>query len=165
MVPFNGGKVKGYTYNADTAETILDNMIGNGSQIQKKIEQAPLFKPEENVQWAFGTPNNSDFYQSRVNPGTKNNNVKPFESEYVGPGLNQGYGSAGSGGFNSGMESRDSWLPKTVDQLRVDTNPKLEYELINHEGPAQSMIKNVGIIGRVEKQHPDTFFINSQDRW
>jgi hypothetical protein len=165
MVPFNGGKVKGYTYNANMAESILDNMNGSGSQIQKKIEQAPLFKPEENVQWAFGTPNNSDFYQSRVNPGTKNNNVKPFESEHVGPGLNQGYGSSGSGGFNSGMESRDSWLPKTVDQLRVDTNPKLEYELINHEGPAQSNIKNVGIIGRVEKQKPDTFFINTQDRW
>ena len=165
MVPFNGGKVKGYTYNANMAESILDNMNGSGSQIQKKIEQAPLFKPEENIQWAFGTPNNSDFYQSRVNPGTKNNNIKPFESEYVGPGLNQGYSSSGSGGFNSGMESRDSWLPKTVDQLRVDTNPKLEYELTNHEGPAQSNIKNVGIIGRVEKQKPDTFFINTQDRW
>jgi hypothetical protein len=63
------------------------------------------------------------------------------------------------------MEARDKWLPYTVDQLRVDTNPKLEYELINHEGPANAYIKNVGKIGRVEKQKPDTFFINSQDRY
>jgi hypothetical protein len=63
------------------------------------------------------------------------------------------------------MESRDSWLPKTVDQLRVDTNPKLEYNLNNLEGPANSIVKNLGLIGRVEKQHPDTFFINTQDRW
>jgi hypothetical protein len=168
MVPFNGGKVKGRTYDMNINESVLDNMIGSGSQVIKKIEQAPLFKPEANMQWAYGTPNNSDFYQSRVNPGTKINNVKPFDSVMVGPGLDQGYGMNGSNGYNSGMEARDKWLPKTVDQLRVDTNPKLEYELINHEGPANSFIKSaptVQMLGRIEKQRPDTFFINTQDRW
>lgn len=165
MTPFNGGKVRGNTYNANMSESILDNMNGSGSQVTKKIEQAPLFKPEDNVQWAYGTPNNSDFYQSRVNPGMINNNVKPFDSERVGPGLNEGFSNKGSGGFNSGMEARDKWLPYTVDQLRVETNPKIEYELTNHEGPANAQIKNLGLIGRVEKQQPDTFFINSQDRW
>jgi len=165
MVPFNGGKVKGNTFNVNIAESVLDNMIGSGSQVIKKIEQAPLFKPVEDMQWAYGMPNQSDFYQSRVNPGMRNNNVKPFATEYVGPGLDQGYTTKGSGGFNSGMDARDKWLDKTVDELRVATNPKLEYELINHEGPAVSNIKSMGIIGRVEKQKPDTFFINSQERW
>jgi hypothetical protein len=168
MVPFNGGKVKGRTYDVNINESVLDNMIGSGSQVIKKIEQAPLFKPEQNMQWAYGMPNQSDFYQSRVNPAMKNNNVKPFDTIMVGPGLDQGYGINGSNGYNSGMEARDKWLPKTVDQLRVDTNPKLEYELINHEGPANSFIKTAPtsqMIGRVEKQRPDTFFINTQDRW
>jgi hypothetical protein len=169
MVPFNGGKVKGNTYDVNIAESVLDNMIGSGSQTIKKIEQAPLFKPEDNVQWAHGAPNNSDFYQSRVNPGMKNNNIKPFDSVMVGPGLDKGYNSVnGTGGYNSGMEARDKWLPYTVDQMRVATNPKLEYELTNHEGPANSYIKNAAstqTMGRVEKQRPDTFFINSQDRW
>ena len=168
MVPFNGGKVKGRAYDIDIAETVLDNMIGSGSQVIKKIEQAPLFKPEDNMQWAYGMPNQSDFYQSRVVPGMKNNNVKPFDSVMVGPGLDKGYGINGSNGYNSGMEARDKWLPKTVDELRVDTNPKLEYELLGHEGPADSFIKNAAttqMLGRVEKQRPDTFFINSQDRW
>jgi hypothetical protein len=165
MVPFEGGKIKGYTYDVNIAESILDNMNGSGSQIIKKIEQAPLFKPEDNVQWAYGAPNNSDFFQSRVNPGMWNNNVKNFNSENVGPGLNQGYTTTGSGGYNSGMEARDYWLPKTVDELRVVTNPKLEYTQVNLEGPANSLVKNLGILGRVEKQHPDTFFINTQDRW
>ena len=165
MVPFYGGKMKGYTYDTQIAETVLDNMVGSGSQNIKKIEQAPLFKPEDNVQWAFGTPNNSDFYQSRVNPGTRNHNVKPFESERVAPGLNAGYNTQGSGGYNSGMESRDDWLPKTVDELRVATNPKLEYSLENHEGPGDAQIKNLGKIGRVEKNRPDRFYIQSQDRW
>ena len=168
MVPFNGGKVKGNTYRANTSETILDNMMGTGSQVIKKIEQAPLFKPEQNMQWAYGMPNQSDFYQSRVNPAMKNNNVKPFDTVMVGPGLDKGYSVNGTGGYNSGMEARDKWLPPTVDQLRVATNPKLEFELTNHEGPANSYIKNAAttqMIGRVEKQRPDTFFINNQDRW
>jgi len=165
MVPFNGGKVKGNLYNANITESVLDNMNGSGSQLFRKVEQAPLFKPEENMQWSHGAPNQSDFFQSRVNPAMKNNNVKPFESEYVGPGLNQGYGTSGSGGFNSGMEARDKWMEKTVDQLRIATNPKMEYNLANHEGPAGSLVKNVGLIGRVEKQGPDRFYMNTQDRW
>ena len=49
MVPFNGSKPKGQIYNNNNAQTILDNYSGTGSQITKKIEQAPLFKPQENV--------------------------------------------------------------------------------------------------------------------
>lgn len=165
MVPFTNSKPFGQTYNNNNAETILDNYVGNGSQIIKKIEQAPLFKPQENVQWAFGMPDMSDFYQSRQNPVNRNNMVKPFESVRVGPGLDKGYSSAGSHGFNAGMEARDKWLPKTVDELRVSTNPKQEYTLDSLQGPAQAVIKNVGIEGRVEKYRPDTFFINTQDRW
>jgi len=168
MIPFNGGKVKGRPYDINIAETVLDNMAGTGSQTIKKIEQAPLFKPEENMQWAYGMPNQSDFYQSRVVPVLKNNNVKPFDTIMVGPGLDQGYGFNGSNGYNAGMEARDKWLPKTVDQLRVETNPKLEYELLGHEGPADSYIKTPSttqMLGRVEKQRPDTFFINTQNRW
>ena len=165
MVPFNGGKPKGQIYNNNNAETILDNYVGNGSQVIKKIEQAPLFKPQENVQWTYGMPDMSDFYQSRQNPVNRNNMVKPFESIRVGPGLDKGYSADGSHGFNAGMEARDKWLPKTVDELRVATNPKQEYDLNGLQGPAQSQIKNVGIEGKVEKYRPDTFFINTQDRW
>jgi hypothetical protein len=168
MVPFVGGKMRGYTYDTNLAESQLDNMVGSGSQTIKKIEQAPLFKPEDNMTWSHGTPNNSDFFQSRQIPGMINNNVKPFESQMVGPGLDKGYCVNGTGGYNSGLEARDKWLPPTVDELRIETNPKLEYELINHEGPANSYIKdaaNIQTQGRVEKQRPDTYFINSQDRW
>jgi hypothetical protein len=165
MVPFNGGKPHGQVYNNNNAETILDNYVGGGSQVIKKIEQAPLFKPQENVQWTYGMPSVSDFIQSRQNPVNKNSMVKPFESVRVGPGLDKGYSAEGSLGFNSGMEARDKWLPKTVDELRVATNPKQEYNLDGLEGPAQTYIKNIGIEGKVEKYRPDTFFINTQDRW
>ena len=168
MMPFYGGKLPGKTYEINNTENILDNYVGAGSQVIKKIEQAPLFKPEQNMQWAYGMPNQSDFIQSRQNPVQKNHNTKPFDSIMVGPGLDQGYCFNGSNGFNSGMEARDKWLPYTVDQLRVDTNPKLEYKLINHEGPANAYIKHdsgTAQLGRIEKNRPDTFYINTQDRW
>ena len=48
-----------------------------------------------------------------------------MESVQVGPGLNQGYeGGPSELGFNNGMESRDTWKPKTVDELRASNNPK-----------------------------------------
>jgi hypothetical protein len=168
MLPFNGGKVKGQLYATNTSQSVLDNMVGTGSQLVKKVEQAPLFKPQGDMQWAYGAPNMSDFYQSRVMPGTKINNVKPFETVNVGPGLGKQYSADGTGGFNSGMEMRDSWMPKNVDELRVATNPKQEYSLENLQGPAISNILAVptaDILGKVEKNRPDTFFMNTPDRW
>ena len=163
MVPFYGGKIKGQMYNEAT-ESQLDNMVGAGSQIIRKVEQAPLFEPKNDVQYPYGAPDMSEFFASREVVSKLKNNVKPFESVIVGPGLNQGFESQGSGGFNSGREQRDMWLPKTVDELRVDTNPKMSYILDGLGGPAESVVKNVGIEGFVEKYKPDTFYVNSQDR-
>lgn len=163
MVPFYGGKIKGKIYNEAT-ESILDNMVGAGSQIIRKVEQAPLFEPKSDMQYPYGTPGMTEFFASRQVPSNVNNNVKPFESIHVGPGLNKGFDSKGSGGFNSGMEQRELWIPKTVDELRVDTNPKMTYILDGLGGPANSFIKNTGIEGFVEKYKPDTFYVNSQDR-
>ena len=163
MVPFYGAKIKGQMYNEAT-ESQLDNMVGAGSQIIRKVEQGPLFEPKSDMQYQYGTPDMTDFFASRQVPSMINNNVKPFESIHVGPGLNKGFESSGSGGFNSGMEQRDTWLPKTVDDLRVDTNPKMSYILDGLGGPAGSVVKNVGIEGFVEKYKPDKFYVNSQDR-
>ena len=165
MVPFYGAKIRGQVYNNNNAETILDNMSGSGSQIIKKTEQAPLFKPQQGLHNSHGTQNVSDFMQSRQNPVLRNNNYKPFDSINVGPGINKGYGSEGSGGFNSGMESREYWMDKTVNELRVDTNPKEEYSLMDHQGPASALIKNLGSIGKVEKNLVDGSYENTFDRW
>ena len=166
MVPFNGGKIHGYQYKLNNTESILDAYSGAGSLNIHKKEQAPLFKPEGQITWGgMGMPNMSNFYESRVNPAMKNSMVKPFESVKVAPALDKGYSSEGFGGFNSGMDARDKYLPKTTDELRVLTNPKQEYSLDGLEGALQSVVKNRGIEGKVEKYRPDTFFINGQDRW
>ena len=165
MIPFTGSKTTQQTLNGTRSDAMLDNMSGSGSQYITKQERAPLFKPEDNVQLAHGQPNMNDFFQSRSNPSLKFNNMKPFESEMVAPGLNAGYSSQGVGGLNAGMEAREAYMPKSVDDLRVATNPKLEYNLDNHQGPASSGVKNIGMMGKMEQHKPDTFYAQSEDRW
>jgi len=165
LVPYFGKQKRVGTELRQQTEQTMDAYTGAGSLRMSKTEVAPLFSPEENVQWANGTPNQTDFFRSRVNPGLKNSNVKPFEEERVAPGLNQGFTASGSGGFNSGMEARTSWLDKTVDQLRVASKPKVSFELSSHEGPAQTLVKNLGVQPPVEKQLPDRYFANSPDRY
>ena len=168
MAPFFGGRIRGSTQNPNISETVLDNMAGTGSQQIKKQEQSPLFAPQKDIRYANGAPNMSDFYQSRVMPGSKMSNVKLWDEQKVAPGLDAGYTSQGQLGFNSGMAAREKWVDRNVDQLRVATNPKQTFGLANHEGPAYNYIKAPATQetqGKVEKYLPDTYFINTPDRW
>ena len=162
MVPYFGGNLKTSSLRESANESILDNTTGSGSQFIKKQEQSPLFSPGENLQWAHGMPNQNDFIKSRINPSMRMSNVNPFKQEQVAPGLGLGYTNEGSGGFNSGMEQRDLWKPKTADELRVDNNPKSSGVLIyGHEGPANSSIKNIATreqMGIMEKHRPERAF-------
>jgi hypothetical protein len=161
MVPYFGSNVRTKFADSNTAESVLDNMVGAGSQIQTKTEQSPLFSPSENLNWAYGAPNNTDFIRSRMNVSQKMSNVKPFEEERVTPGLN----GQNSQGFNSGMMARETWLPKTVDELRVSNNPKASHMILGHEGPAISRITNLGIMGQMEKNRPDTSYETGPERY
>ena len=169
MVPFFGSRIRGRTTDSDTHESILDSYSGSGSQKICKEERAPLFAPQANIQFPNGMPNFTSFFQSRVNPGTQMANVKPWEEVRVAPGLNQGFTSCGSNGFNSGMEARDLWVDRNVDELRTTTNPKLTYSLENHEGPSYNwnvqQPPDAKTYGHVEKFLPDKFYLNTPDRW
>lgn len=162
MVPFFGSNLRTKIANENNNEGLLDSYTGSGSQTITKKEQAPLFAPSANQQWANGAPNMSEFYQSRVNPSLRMANVKPFAEEHVAPGLGLGYTSEGAGGYNSGMMMRDKWLDKTADQLRVDNKPKATgFMLYGHEGPADSHIKQNATteqMGIMEKHLPDQSF-------
>jgi len=166
MVPFFAGNIRSRINDMNANESVLDNYVGSGSQSYSKKEQAPLFTPKEHQQWANGAPNNTEFMRSRVNPSSKMANVNPFKQEQVGPGLGLGYTTEGGGGFNSGMAERQAWTAKTVDELRVLTNPKAGgVSIIGHEGPASSHIKQMGHQGIQEKHRPDTSFEMTKDRY
>jgi hypothetical protein len=165
MVPYFGGQVRSRNLNANANESTLDNYQGQGSQIFSKVEQSPLFAPGEHYNYAYGAPNNNDFYQSRVNPSLRMANVKPFEDQKVAPGLGLGYTNEGSGGFNSGMAARETWLPKTVDEMRVNNHQKSsEHGLLGYEGPAISNITVRGDHAPVNKNRQSTTFEMGHER-
>jgi hypothetical protein len=164
MAPFFGSK--SHQINQPNAtESTLDNYTGAGSQAISKKEQAPMFHPGDNYQWANGMPNSTDFVQSRMNPSTRMANTQPFESIKVAPGLGLGYTSEGVGGFNSGVMARELWRDKTVDELRVANKQKASgFGLFGYEGPASSNVQEMGQIGRVEKNRVEKTFEMGQDR-
>tara|TARA_Y100000389_G_scaffold101367_1_gene98144 strand:- start:6336 stop:7952 length:1617 start_codon:yes stop_codon:yes gene_type:complete len=145
-------------------ENILDFHIGMGSQDIQKREQAPLFKPEKNMHWVHGTPNVNDFVQDRMrnNVTSKMNNVKPWDEIKVAPGLNRGYTTDGDGGFNSGMEAREKWMPKTANEMRTLNNQKNTYSgvVLGPKGKNKRPI-----MGKMEKNRPDRYYENTPDRW
>ena len=165
MVPFFSSKTTGA---GGEHASFLDNMSGGGSQYISKQEQAPLFSPQKDMRFANGTPNQTEFMRSRVVPSLRMANVKTWDEQRVGPGLDQGYTVDGDMGFNSGMAARDKWVDRNVDQLRVETNPKLTFSLDQHKGPAtffNNAPATVETQGKVEKHLPDTYFVNTPDRW
>ena len=92
----------------------------------EKQEQKPLFQPQKNMSNVYGSQNLDGYMLDRYYVSNIRSNETPLEKVYVGPGLNKGYTSEPNGGFQQ-ADTRDYVLPKTTDQIRVKTNPKISY--------------------------------------
>ena len=131
-------------------DATMDNYTGAGSMSIEKSEVSCFFKPHENMQNVYGNQNQSDFMQSRVVESQRFANSKPWEEVKVAPG---------SSGFNSGMENREKWIDKNVDQLRITNNPKANTPT-NYVPPAYKMGDHA-TIGKTINKKPDTYFVNT----
>jgi hypothetical protein len=161
MTPFFGGTAKQNV--EDTAnQTLLETFTGNDSTYQSKMElkRDDLFQPVANLSNVYGTQNLDGYNLDRYVVGNIRNNQSPVEPIRVGPGLNQGFTAEGSGGFQQ-ANTLDFIQPKTVDELRVKTKPKVSYEGVVIPG---SGVSKPGKVGTVAKNQPDTFYVNSPDR-
>lgn len=157
---YYSSKTNGYTDLQQ--QSILDTYTGQGTYDIKKEEIAPLFKPETNMQNVYGNKNNNDFLQSRVVGSQRHANTKPWQEIKDTPGINMSYNEGSNMGLNNYTLQRDSYKPKTVDELRTSCNPKCVYTLDNHKGPAIKPVQR-GIQGKIVKQLPDTTFANDNN--
>tara|TARA_Y100000768_G_scaffold387791_1_gene380301 strand:+ start:948 stop:2915 length:1968 start_codon:yes stop_codon:yes gene_type:complete len=124
MVPFYGSNVKQNT-DSDANSGLVERYTGVSDLSIRKEETASLFDlQQENI---YGTQNVSDKMRDRYSASNFKQGVPLIEPVRVGPGLNKGYNSQPSGGFQQN-DALDYARQPTVDELRVATNPKMSYE-------------------------------------
>ena len=160
MQPFFGSNVR---QNLDEFSTrgIFENFTGTSDSYQKKHEMGQLFQPQKNFTNVYGTGNLDGYMYDRYYVSNIRSSETPVEKVYVGPGLNQGYTNEPSGGFQQ-PDAQDYSMPKTVDELRVKTNPKISYYGRVVSG---QKIAKPSKIGTVYKNRPDTFYVQEPDRY
>lgn len=159
-VPFFGARVTQSMYSGGT-DGILDSRTGAGKEYFQKREVRSFYDAKPGTGNPFGNQVETDFEQSRMVSGQNMNNVFPIEQIRVGPGANDGYTNLGKGGFQQD-QLREYGLPKTTDELRVVTKPKLSYEPPVIRG--QNHVTQPGIQADVKKNKPDRFVILGMDR-
>ena len=159
-VPFFGAALKQSTYSGAT-DSILDHHTGAGKEYFQKSETRSFYDAKPGTGNPFGNSNESDFIQSRMVSGQNMKNVFPIDQVQVGPGANDGYSNLGKGGFQQD-QLFEYKLPKTTDELRIDTRPKISYT--QEPVPGASQITQPGIQAEVNKNKPDRFVLYGMDR-
>ena len=158
MVPFFGANRTQSTY-SDGHESLLDSYTGMGKNtFFRKEEAGAFFSPEAGRGNPWKAPVETDFEQSRQVTSLAMKNVAPIDRVQVGPGINDGYTNLPSGGLNQGIESREFQLPKTTDEMRIATKPKLTYTSNPTPGKQRYGLQP-GLQAPVKKNKPDRFQI------
>jgi hypothetical protein len=124
----------------------------------RKEEAGAFFTPEAGRGNPWKAQVETDFEQSRQVTSLAMKNVAPIDRVQVGPGVNDGYTNLPSGGFNQGIESREFQLPKTTDEIRIATKPKLTYTSNPTPGKQRYGLQP-GLQAPVKKNKPDRFQI------
>jgi hypothetical protein len=160
MVPFFGGSVKQNTYE-NANKPILEFHTGQYSNCIKKQEITPMFQPSKNINNTHGTKLSISEQLERYSQSNIRNNEVPIEPLKVGPGLANGFTSVPSGGYQQ-ANMREYIMPKSVDEIRTKSNPKLSYKGRIITG--KSVNDKRKIIGNVSKRRPETFYKSGPER-
>jgi DnaJ-class molecular chaperone len=110
---------------AQVRQRKMEHFTGSANDIawRPKTERRPLFNPTAGLTNIYGTPVMTDYYESRYIPSYNRQKELPFQQIKVTPGLNLGYNELGQHGFGDSFRV----LPKTVDELRPLSKPKITY--------------------------------------
>lgn len=157
--PSFGNSVK-QNISSDLNQPILSSHIGN-MDYRNKTETAPLFTPTTNTNYNAGTQNNFGEIRSRMQTSQYRKNELPFEQITVGKGLGKDATAVPSGGFHP--DYREHIMPKTVDELRGASNPKITYNGVTTNKKDRNNRR--AKMGKYEKRTADTFYIQTPDNY
>ena len=160
MIPFIKSR-NAQSTNPEAFQNQLERFTGVSEHYKPKRETPNFFTPQKDVGNVYGAQHAVDFEHERMPVPTAHKNVLPFKQERVGPGLGLGFTTEPKGGFHQ-YEARDYAMPKTVDELRVKSNPKVTYEgrVVDGQKGAER-----GKIGRVAKNKVDTYYKQTPDMY
>ena len=139
-------------YNEQTYAHRMELFSGSSKNFTPKKELLKEnFSPlERDVNLVNGSQNNIELLQGYYLPGREKRNILPFEQQQIGPGLNLDPSQTSRPDGGSFEEYRP--LPKTVDELRSDDNPKITFEGVMKPGQKGS---KGSTIGKVYKRRPE----------
>lgn len=128
MKPFGASKQHIYGP-VNEALPIFESYTGKSEiQYKPKREVESFFQPSMEManMNMMKTPN--DTQRDRVENSLRaQNNILPFEQIKVGPGVNQGFSAKPMDKLEQDLEIRNIVLPKSVDDLRVANNQRIQY--------------------------------------
>ena len=156
-VPFFGSHIKQSQFNDNN--NILDNHTGTENFTKRKSAPLPMFEPTKEINFQNTTDRNDEMSNRHV-PSRFKKNELPFEQVRVGPGMDEDL-TAPSGGFH--QDTRDFIIPKSIDELRPASNPQISYK--GRVIPGKAPSGKSSLKPNIAKNRPDTFFLNSEDRY
>ena len=157
---FFGRDIKPHFKGTLKQDILLDN--GNRHQYYtNKVSNEPLFSPMKNTNENYGAQNNIESLHARQFSSQMRYNELPFEQIRVGSGVGKEFTAIPNGGFHK--DYREHIMPKTIDQLRTKSNPKISYNGVTVIG--KSINNKSKKIGKVEKRSPDTAFLQTPEQY
>ena len=161
MVPFIKSKNQ-QNFNDNVYSNTLGRHTGNDETYRpKKVEVKSFFDLTPNNSFVYGSPSYTETVGTdRYVPSQKRQGEKPFQDIRVGPGLAAGFTAEPVGGLNQ-ANARDYVIPKSIDETRVLTNPKLTYE-----GRVIAGLKSGqrGLQAKPIKQRPERYYNSNPER-
>ena len=127
MKPYFSGKYGYGNYNEGFDDVKQHKMeLFNGAEkiYKKKVEAPQRFAPVADMTYIYGTPVRPEDEDSRYIPSLYRQGELLDDPVRVTPGVNLDYNDVGTQGYHSMYRA----LPKTVDELRVTSKPKVSYE-------------------------------------
>lgn len=161
MVPFFRGSLKEVNADRQNGQT-LENYTGTPVNYYPKKESTAFFPPSMDNAYTTGAPVQIDKMLDHIVPPYAQNNFFPIPSVCVGPGLNQGYTSSPSGGFQQPDTNKYATAP-TIDQLRMGSQQQSTHTIEPKIGMKEIKMSTEPPL--VSKHRVETSYEKSPDSW